>query len=373
MAAAWKMVIAAGGTGGHISPALAIAEHLARVEPECRMEFVCGTRPVELAIYQKAGVEPVVMDIRPLSRGLRGLPVNLFRLLRALRTARGYLRVERPDMVLGMGGYVCVPVVVGAVGQGIPTMIHEQNAVAGRANRWLGRRVRAIACAYEAAAGAFPASKCRVTGNPVRTAFVGGDRGEALARWNLASEVPILLIFGGSQGARRLNEIVLDTLGPLDGAAADFGGLQLVWICGENNFDALNERIRNVSWDHLAIRLVPFVREMGLAYAAADLAVTRAGAMTLAEITANGIPAIVVPFPGATAGHQRLNARPLAKAGAALLVAEQDLHGGRLARELSALFSDRSRLEVMSRASRRLGRPGAAEDIVGMIAALRGK
>ena len=373
MARAWKLVIAAGGTGGHISPALAVAEHLGRIEPSCRVEFVCGTRPVEIEIYHKAGIEPKVMEIQPLVRGWRAL-ANVCNLRRSLRAARAYLRGgERPRVVVGMGGYVCVPVVLAAAGARIPTMIHEQNAVAGRANRWLGRRVRAIACAYPEAARAFPRSKTRVTGNPVRAEFVGGDREVALRRWELSAEVPTLLVFGDSQGAHHLNQVVLEAVNLLDDTAADSDALQLLWSCGERNFDELNERLRRCNLRRLTARLVPFIREMGLAYAAADLALCRAGAMTLAELTANGLPAILVPLPAATAAHQHLNARPLVQAGAVVVIEEDKLDGRGLATEVDSLLSDRPRLEQMRQASKRLGRPRAADEIVAMILKLRGE
>jgi UDP-N-acetylglucosamine--N-acetylmuramyl-(pentapeptide) pyrophosphoryl-undecaprenol N-acetylglucosamine transferase len=369
----WKLVLAAGGTGGHISPALAIADHLARVEPACRIEFVCGARPVEVEVYRRAGVTPKVMDVAQLVPGWRGLLSNVLNFRRALKATREYLRADLPRVVVGMGGYVCYPAVSAAAGEGIPTMIHEQNAVAGRANRWLSQRVTAIACAYPQAAAAFPREKTRVTGNPVRPEFVGGDRAAGLRHWGLESDIPTLLISGGSQGARRLNQIILDALNSLDQAAAELGGLQLLWSGGEKNFEELNEALKKTACRRIAVRLLPFIREMGLAYAVADLALCRAGAMTLSELTANGVPAILVPLPEAIADHQRLNAQPLVEAGAAVVLDERELNGQRLADELSRLFFDRPGLEKMQQASRQWGRPQAVEEIVAMILQLRGE
>jgi UDP-N-acetylglucosamine--N-acetylmuramyl-(pentapeptide) pyrophosphoryl-undecaprenol N-acetylglucosamine transferase len=206
----------------------------------------------------------------------------------------------------------------------------------------------------------------------VRPEFVGGDREAGLRRWDLAPDVPTLLMFGGSQGARRLNQLVLDSLESLDGAATS-GRLQLLWICGERNHDEIRERLEHVAPRNLVVRLVPFVREMGLAYAVADLALCRAGAMTLAELTANALPAILVPLPGATANHQWLNAKPLGDAGAAVVIEEHELDGQRLAKHVIALLSDRAELERMRNISGRLGRPQAVAEIVAMIVELRGE
>jgi len=365
--------MAAGGTGGHISPALAIGEHVARLDAACRIEYVCGARPVEVEVYQRAGVTPNVMDIAQLVPGWRALLTNVRNFRRALKAAREFLRADPPRVVVGMGGYVCYPAVSAASGEGIPTMIHEQNAVAGRANRWLSRRVTAIACAYPQAAAAFPPDKTRVTGNPVRPEFVGGDRAAGLRQWALTADVPTLLISGGSQGARRLNQVILDALQFLDQAAAALGGLQLLWSCGEKNFDELDGALKQTAFRRLAVRLVPFIREMGLAYAVADLALCRAGAMTISELTANGVAAVFVPLSDAIADHQRLNALPLAEAGAAVVLNERDLDGRRLADEVNRLLSGRPGLETMRQASRRWGRPQAVEDIVAMILRLRGE
>jgi len=375
----WKLVVAAGGTGGHISPALAIADHLVRIDAACRIEFVCGTRPVELEIYRKAGIAPKTLEIERLIPGWRGLLTNIFHLRRAMKTARACLRQEQPRVVLGMGGYVCVPVVAAATTQRIPTMIHEQNAAAGRANRWLSRRVKAIACAYPQAARSFPAAKTRVTGNPVRPEFLGGDREAALRHWELAPNLPTLLVSGGSQGARRLNQIVLDALPFLERAAAATGGLQILWSCGEQNLSDLKDRLQlktqnsKLETERLGVRLVPFIREMGLAYAVADLAFCRAGAMTLAELTANGVPALLVPLPEAVANHQWLNGKPLADAGAAIVFKEPELDGRRFADRVIGLLSNRAELNQMREASRRLGRPDAVQKIAAMILELRGE
>ena len=368
----WKLVIAAGGTGGHISPALAVAEQIEAEDPHCRVEFICGKRPVEAEIYRKAGIEPKAMDIRPLERRWWAAPLNAWNVARATRRVRAHLRADRPRVVLGTGGYACVPVVLGAARLGIPTILHEQNAVAGRANRWLSRWVNAVACAYDEAAAAFPRDKTEVTGNPVRPEFLDGDRREALRRWELSQTLPTLLVFGGSQGARRLNQIVAEALEHLD-RAANLAGLQILWSCGEGDWERLRTEIERKKHPNVTVRLVPFIREMGLAYAVADLALTRAGAMTLAELTANAVPAILVPLPGATAGHQRRNARPLVEKGAALVFEQHELDGRRLAEALISLLSDRARLRAMREASRQLGRRDATERIAQMILRFRGE
>jgi len=367
----WTALIAAGGTGGHISPALAIGAHLQRVEPQVAIRYVCGARPVEQEIYRKAGIEPHVIEVRQLGRGPLAFVRSILALRRSIAAARAWVRAERPQVAVGTGGYVCVPAMMAAAGERVPTLLHEANAVAGRANRWLARRVTAVACAYPEAAAAFPAAKTRVTGNPVRPEFIGCQRRDALAKWGLREERLTLLVFGGSQGARRLNQIVQEALPILEDAAGRLGGVQVLWSCGEQNYAALREPLDGRPAGRVDVRLVPFIREMGLAYAAADLAVGRAGAMTLAELTANAVPALLVPFPGAVGGHQHRNARPLAAAGAALVLEEAALDGARLAGEVGRLLADRARLAAMREAAQRIGRPRAVEDLVEMIRALR--
>ncbi len=369
----WKLVIAAGGTGGHITPALAIGQYLAHVEPSCRIEYVCGGRPVEAEVYRKAGVAPYVMDILPFRRGWLKVFANLHRFRRSLKAAREYLTADPPRVALGMGGYVCAPVITAAAALKIPTLIHEQNAVAGRANRWLSRRVRAVACGYREAAGAFPSEKTVITGNPIRPECYGADRAAALTRWQLSPEQPTLLISGGSQGARRLNQFAADALACLDAAASGFGPIQVLWSCGEANFADLNERLTRRPLRRVTVRLEPFIREMGLAYAAADLAFCRAGAMTLAELTANALPAILVPLPRAVDDHQRRNALPLAQAGCAVIIEESELNGLNLAEQWAALLADPARLSNMRNAARTLGRPRAVEDITAILLRLKGE
>lgn len=374
MSEAWKTLIAAGGTGGHISPALAIAEHLVNVDPSCCVQFVCGRRPVELEIYKRAGVAPTTMNVVPLRRGPIGWLANIRNLSRSLAAARAHLANEKPDVVVGMGGYVCVPVVQAAAMKKIPTLIHEQNSVAGRANRWLSRRVRTIACAYPQAARAFPPSKTRVTGNPVRPTVVGCDREAGLREWNLEDGVPTVLLFGGSQGARRLNEIMLEALPRFAAATGGPAGLQLLWACGDANHADLEKKIKTVTDNspHL-IRLIPYIEKMGLAYAATDLAIGRAGAMTLAELTANALPAIIVPLPGATGGHQELNAQPLADAGALIIEKECDLTGPKLAEIVTMLLKDKDRLSEMRKCSKKVAKPNAIGEITKIILELRGE
>ncbi|MCX8037039.1 MAG: undecaprenyldiphospho-muramoylpentapeptide beta-N-acetylglucosaminyltransferase [Candidatus Sumerlaeia bacterium] len=369
----WKLVIAAGGTGGHITPALAIGEHLARVQPSCRIEYVCGSRPVEADVYRKAGITPHVMEILPFQRGWLKVFANFRRFRRSLKAARDYLAADPPRAALGMGGYVCAPLIAAAAALNIPTLIHEQNAVAGRANRWLSRRVRAIACGYPEAARAFPADKTVVTGNPIRPESYGADRAAARARWQLSPDQPTLLISGGSQGARRLNQFAADALQCLDSVGSALGPIQVLWSCGEANFAELNESLTRRPPRRLTIRLEPFIVEMGLAYAAADLAFCRAGAMTLAELTANALPAILVPLPRAVGDHQRRNALPMAQAGCAVIIEESELNALSLAEQWAALLADPVRLSNMRNAAQTLGRPRAVEEIVAILLRLKGE
>jgi UDP-N-acetylglucosamine--N-acetylmuramyl-(pentapeptide) pyrophosphoryl-undecaprenol N-acetylglucosamine transferase len=349
------ILIAAGGTGGHLFPGIAVADELLRRAPGLRVLFVGTPRGLEGRLVPLAGYPLALLPILPLNavgaagllRGLAALPFGM------LRAAALVLR-ERPQAVLGVGGYAGGPVALVAALMGVRTVILEPNARPGFTNRVLRPFVRAAACAYEEARREF-GRKGVVTGNPVRGGFATLPVREPRPPMSL-------LAFGGSQGSRVLNEALLAALPGLPRE------LRIVHQTG----DAQRERVAQAYRDAgREAEVLAFLDDMQARLAAADLVVCRSGATTCAELTVAGRAALLVPFAKAADDHQRVNAKALADAGAALMLEEKDLSGESLAAAVSALVGAPERLVAMATAARRLGRPDAAARVADLLLAER--
>ena len=347
-----RVILTTGGTGGHIFPALAVAEEIRRREPAARVHFIGGAYGPERELATKAGLEFTALPVRGvLGRGLRAVGA-LAGLARGIMLARGIVAREKPQVVAGFGGYAGFCPVVAARLSRVPTAIHEQNSVPGAANRLLGRFADRVLVTYPDERGAFDPAKTVRTGNPVRAAIAAvreaGERG---------SDGAHLLVLGGSQGARALNSAVAAAWPQLARR-----GVKLWHQTGA----ADHERMASiyVAQGGTPPRVAPFVEDMAEAYAWADLVAGRAGATTLAELTVAGRPSILVPFPYATHDHQTVNARYLASRGAAELLPENEATPERLAEIVLGLFGDPEKLLLMARAARAEGRPDAAAAVV---------
>jgi UDP-N-acetylglucosamine--N-acetylmuramyl-(pentapeptide) pyrophosphoryl-undecaprenol N-acetylglucosamine transferase len=346
-------LIAAGGTGGHIFPGIAVAQELMRRDPTRRIVFIGTARGLEGRLVPRAGYELALLPIRPLVglgwlRTLRGLLALPMGMLRALALV---LRL-RPDAVLGIGGYAGGPVVLIAALLGIRTVILEPNAAPGFTNRLLGPFVRHAACAYEEACRTF-GRKGVLTGNPVRSelAHIPGK----------AHAAPFtLLVFGGSQGSRALNQALTRALPLLPGADR----LRIVHQTGVSmHSEVAAASVAAGRGDEI----LPFLDDMDRRYAEADLVLARSGATTCAELAAAGKAAILVPFAHAAGDHQRVNARAFADAGAALVIEEQQLSGAVLANAVCGLIDDPLRIASMERAARALARPDATTRVAELL------
>ncbi len=350
------VVVAGGGTGGHLFPGIALAETL--VARGVRVTFVGTAAGIEVRAVPAAGfplrlIHGAQVRGAGACRAVRGLGATALGVLRA----RALLRELAPDLVVGVGGYASVATVVAARLGGTPIVLLEQNTVPGVASRLLGRLAHRVCLGFADAASFFPAGRAIHTGNPVRG-------GVLAAPASLPHATPGVLVFGGSQGARRLNDAILaaaERLGPLA------RGLRIRHQTGTADHDRVVD-----GWARLGIaaRVDAFVTDMGRAYADADVVVARAGAMSCAEITARGLPAILVPYPHAADDHQRRNAEALVRAGAAVLVSDRDLDGARLASALRPLLDDADARARMASASARVGRPNAAAEVADACAAL---
>ena len=353
-----KVLIAGGGTGGHIYPGIAVAEEIKRLSPETSVLFVGGDRGLEGRVVPEAGFELATIPARGLPRkALWRVPGAVLANTGAFAKAAGLVSSYKPDVVLGTGGYVSAPVVVAAWLARVPVLLQEQNAVPGLTNRMLARIADEVHVAFTESRSWFARKDhLKLSGNPVRRMILSGDRRQALARFGLSEQAATVFVFGGSRGARRINEAALDAMTRLR------GGLQAQFILqtGKEDFAWAKERAEK---EQLPVTVVPYLTHIHEAYAAADLVVCRAGAMTLAEIAACGVPAILVPYPFAAYDHQVTNAQNLAERGGAVMILDADLTGERLATEVQRLVKDRPTLIRMSSNARRFARPDAAERI----------
>jgi UDP-N-acetylglucosamine--N-acetylmuramyl-(pentapeptide) pyrophosphoryl-undecaprenol N-acetylglucosamine transferase len=352
-----RILIAGGGTGGHLMPALAIASALRQADAGVEPVLVGAMRGVEAGILPSRDFRYHLLPSEPIYRRTwwrnARWPLVAGRLLREI--ARVF-REEHPAAVLGTGGYASGPVVWWAARKGIPTAIQEQNAYPGLATRWLSRRVRQVYLGLPEARRLLRfGAKTKVfdTGNPI-VPPTPERRVKALEFFGLTDGRPVLLVTGGSQGALAINRAVA---GWLD--AGGLGGGALLWVTGRATHSEFLRYHRPPG-----VQVLDFLDPMADGYAVADLVVSRAGMITVAELCAWGLPSILIPLPTAAADHQTHNARVLADAGASLMLPQSELTAERLRETVAALFSDRAAREVMAERARRRGRPSAAEEIV---------
>ncbi len=357
------MLFACGGTGGHVYPAIAIADQVKAQAPDAAVAFA-GTRDrMEWEAVPKAGYAIHPVTVSGFQRGLsaEALTRNLsfpLKLARGLGDSFRLVGGFDADVVVGTGGYVAGPVGLAAALRGRPLVIQEQNAYAGATNKLLARAARRIFLAFEAAKDYFPAEKCVVSGNPVRQDLTEADPAEARRHFDVNDRQRVLLAMGGSLGAGPINDALAHHLDQL--LAHD--DLVVVWQTGRRYFDALKKGVP----EHPRLRLLRYLDRMDLAYAAADLAVCRAGAITCSELAVTGTPSVLVPSPNVTADHQTKNARALADAGAAVLLPEPSLDR-ELLPTVEGLLGEEERLEEMQRAALEIARPDAARDIAAAV------
>jgi UDP-N-acetylglucosamine--N-acetylmuramyl-(pentapeptide) pyrophosphoryl-undecaprenol N-acetylglucosamine transferase len=351
-----RIIISGGGTGGHIYPAIAIANALRELHPAVELLFVGAEGKMEMEKVPKAGYPIVGLPIAGLNRSnwLANLRFPA-KLVSSLWRARTLLSDFRPHAAVGVGGYASGPLLLAAGMRDVPYLIQEQNSYAGVTNKYLARDARKICVAYPGMEAFFPEEKIRLTGNPVRKDLldVASKRQAARTHFGLESHRKTLLVIGGSQGARTINESITAGLGPLTQA-----GYQVVWQTGKGYLD----QARQVAADLPGAYVSDFIYEMDLAYAAADVVVSRAGALSVSELCLAGKPAIFVPFPAAAEDHQTKNAQTLVDAGAGILVPDAEARQTLVPAAL-ALLADPARQQALSQRIRTLARPDAAREI----------
>lgn len=362
-----RIILSGGGTGGHIYPAVAVAEALKRrFGDDAELLFVGAEGKMEMEKVPALGYRIVGLPIAGLQRRMewRNLLVP-FKVLRSLRLARRTIRDFGADVVVGFGGYASAPVLWAAQRMGVPTVIQEQNSYAGVTNKILARGARCICTAYEGMERFFPADRIVLTGNPLRGRFSkeGADRTEALKYYGLRDDLPVVLVVGGSLGTRSLNEMMKHWILETGGTAP----VQVIWQTGKYYEREMQAFLAAHPAAH--VWQGAFIERMDYAYAAADVVVSRSGAGTVSELCLVGKPVIFVPSPNVAEDHQTKNARALESKGAALLVPDAVCREEGMRRAVE-LLGDPARRAEMSRRIEALARPDAAERIVERIAAL---
>ncbi|NND33636.1 MAG: undecaprenyldiphospho-muramoylpentapeptide beta-N-acetylglucosaminyltransferase [Saprospiraceae bacterium] len=352
-----RFIISGGGSGGHIFPAIAIANALKEEFPEGEILFVGAEGKMEMEKVPKAGYRIKGLKIVGLQRSLTWKNVLFpYKLIVSLRQAQKIIREFNPDIVIGVGGYASGPTVAMASFMGIPTLIQEQNSFAGLTNRWLAKKVNRICVAYEGMENVFEKSKLVLTGNPVRQDILELPAAEkAYLHFNLSTDKKTILIFGGSLGSRTLNQAMKENR-----AVIERSGVQFLWQIGsfyrEEYFTCETAQLSNVV-------AMEFIDQMELAYHCADLVICRAGALTIAEISVLGKASILVPSPNVSEDHQTHNAKALLSRDAAMMVSDNQASSDLINIALEVVH-DQSKIELLSRNILKLGKPTATQEIV---------
>lgn len=353
-----KIIISGGGTGGHIYPAVAIANELKAKNPDIEILFVGAEGKMEMEKVPKAGYKIIGLPIAGINRSNMLANIGLpFKLIRSLWKTYRVIRNFKPAVAIGVGGYASGPTLIMANFLGVPTLIQEQNSFAGVTNKNLAKKAKKICVAYPGMERFFPAEKIVLTGNPVRKDILetASKREQALQHFGLSEDRKILLIIGGSQGARTINESILAGLNDLIS-----NDLQIIWQTGKLFIQQAKAAVEALQTNRVFVS--DFIYEMDLAYAAADLVVSRAGALSVSELCLTGKPSILVPFPAAAEDHQTQNALSLVNANAAWLVRDAEARE-KLVDKAIELANDPKIMNELSKNIQTLGKPDAGREI----------
>lgn len=356
-----RIVFAAGGTAGHIYPALTIAAELEKRFDAAEIHFIGTPKGIESRVVPPRGYPLHLISVRGFRRGsvLQNISV-IFRLVSSLIHSFVLLYRIKPEICIGTGGYAGGPVMYMATLMKIPTCIHEQNSYPGLTTRLLAARVDRVFVAYNNVINHLKsADNVSITGNPVRKMNLNIESGQA-RRYFKIDKGPVLLVFGGSQGARIINETMIAILDRLLSETR----IQILWSCGEKNWPEIEDRIGHTGG---RVRLYPYIEEMDKAYAASDMAICRAGALTLAELALCRLPAVLIPLKIAAENHQEYNARVMEKSNAAVVITEAEMNSDLVYNTIISLIQDQDRLQKMRAALDKMARPGAVEKIVDAI------
>lgn len=356
----YRIILSGGGTGGHIFPALAIANELKKRLPETEILFVGAEGKMEMEKVPKAGYDIIGLPITGLQRNLSFSNLMFpFRLIRSISKSRQIIKKFKPDIVIGTGGFASGPMLLAAQQKGIKTVIQEQNSFPGITNKRLGKKAKKIFVSYEGMQEYFPQNAVVNTGNPVRSELFKNlpDQKEAKEFFSLNADQPVILSVGGSLGSRTLNNVWKENY-----LRFDTDNAQLIWQTGSLEFDTISQAIH--AQESIAIR--EFIYKMDMAYAAADVIVSRAGAIAISELAIIGKPMILVPFPYAAEDHQTKNAQALVHQDAAVMIPD-DVAKNTLANTAILLLRNKQRCEILAKNTKKFAKPSATEHIVSEI------
>jgi UDP-N-acetylglucosamine--N-acetylmuramyl-(pentapeptide) pyrophosphoryl-undecaprenol N-acetylglucosamine transferase len=359
---AMRVIISGGGTGGHIYPALALAKQIQEHHQDAQILYIGSTRGLEADIVSKAGYRFESIEISGFKRSLSIDNVKtVFRFIRAVSNSKRIIKDFSPDIVVGTGGYVCGPVVFAADRLGVPTLIHEQNVVPGLTNKFLSRFVSRIAVSFSGSTPYFPQSKVVLTGNPRATEVARADRHKGRMLLEANNTQKVVLVVGGSRGAKAINEAFVTASAEL----AKKQGLYFVYVTGDAHYNQVRQRLNLDRSGGFAqnISIHSFIYNMPEVLATTDLIINRAGASFLSEITSLGIPSILIPSPYVTNNHQEKNARWLEENGAAKVILESQLTADTLCHAIDEIMGDEAVWKRMKQAALKLGEPAAAEKV----------
>lgn len=363
-----RVIISGGGTGGHIFPAISIANALRKIDPGIEILFVGAEGRMEMEKIPAAGYRIIGLPVTGIQRSFTLKNVKVFfKLLKSLRLAKKVLKDFRPDVVVGVGGYASGPVLRKAGRLGIPTLIQEQNSYAGVTNKLLAKKASVICVAYDGMEKYFPAEKIIKTGNPVRQNFDNLKKleEEALGFFNLKKEFPVVLVLGGSLGAGSINNALSENINTLRDSDS-----QWLWQTGKHYFENVKALVSLMFSENISVH--GFINRMDYAYAAADIIVSRAGAGTISELCLVGKPVILIPSPNVAEDHQTKNAKALSEKGAAILITDEQAVKS-LVSESIKLISDKKRRDILSENIRKMADRDADIRIAEEVLKLAGK
>lgn len=357
-----RILVSGGGTGGHIYPAIAFIKEVKKYHPDAEFLYIGTEKGLEKSIVKRENIPFKSIKITGFKRKLSFENVKtIVRFIKGTALSKKYIREFKPDVVLGTGGYVCGPVVYAAAKQKIPTIIHEQNSVPGLTNKFLSKYVDKVALCFEEAGQYFPKEKIVLTGNPRASEVIGNDGKRGRQSVGLDPAKKAVLIVGGSRGAKPINDAFIEVLPQVSEKE-----YQVLYVTGDVHYENVLREVKKVGSPENVI-IKPFIHNMPEVLAGIDLIVARAGATTLAEITALGIPSILIPSPYVTNNHQEKNARALGNNGAAIVILERDMSGTVLLQEIDKILLNEETLTQMKRASAQLGIPTAAKNLLNVM------
>lgn len=351
-----KIVVSGGGTGGHIYPALALIREIQKKEKNSSFLYIGTEKGLESTLVRREKIPFKAIEITGFKRKISFDNVKtVMRFLKGVRESKKMLKEFQADVVIGTGGYVCGPVVYAAAKLGIPTIIHEQNSVPGLTNKFLSRYATKVAICFPEAESFFPKSKTVFTGNPRASEVLSFSGKKGIEKMGLDVNKSTVLVVGGSRGARPINDAILKVMTQLKDKP-----YQLLYVTGDVHYDKVTEELRLIGNPENVV-VKPFIHNMPEVLAGVDLVVARAGATTLAELTALGVPSILIPSPYVTNNHQEKNADSLVKKDAAKMILEKDLTGSNLLKSIDDILLSNEQLNKMKAAATSLGVPNASE------------